>query len=72
VTWSNNTVRQAYFQPSYLKEQFKVPWILLTTQTNLGKFTVARPFSRQGLRQTVGKFCQRVIFFTFLTNDANF
>ena len=36
----------------YLKQQTGVPWILLTTQTNLGKFTVALPFSTQALGHT--------------------
>ena len=56
----------------YLKQQTEVPWILLTTQTNLGQFTVALPFSTQALGHTVIIFCQVVVFFTFFTKDANF
>ena len=50
----------------------QVLWILLTTKTNLGKFTVARPFFAKALGQTVRIFCQVVVFFTFLSKDANF
>ena len=47
------------------KLQIGVLWILFTTQTNLGKFTVALPFSTQALGHNVTIFCQVVVFFTF-------
>ena len=50
----------------------EVPWILLTTHINLGKFIVALPVSTQSLSQTVSIFYQVVVFFTFLTKDVNF
>ena len=49
-----------------------VPWILLTAQINLGKFTVALSFPTLALGQTVRIFCQVVVLFTFFTKDANF
>ena len=39
----------------------EVPWILMTTQTNKGKFTVVLSFSTQALGHTVRKFI-RVLF----------
>ena len=50
----------------------QVPWILLTTITKFGKFTVAPSFFAKALGQTVTIFCQTAVFFTFLTKDANF
>ena len=61
LIWSNKPVGRSVLHTSYLKQQIEVCWILLTTQTNLGKFIVALPYS----------FCQVVAFFTFLTKNAN-
>ena len=58
---NNSRVAQAFLQKFYLKKQMEVPWILLTTQTNKGKFTVVLPFSTQALGHTVRIFI-RVLF----------
>ena len=60
------------FYKFYVKLQIEFPWILLITQTNLGKFTFALPLSTQALGHAVRMFCEVVVFFTFLTQDANF
>ena len=44
---NNSTVAHAVLQKFYLKQQIEVPWTLLTAQSNLGKFRVARPFSHK-------------------------
>ena len=44
---SKTTFAQSVLDKFYLKQQIDVPWILLTTQTNLGIFTVLRPFSHK-------------------------
>ena len=54
----------------FLKQQIEVPSILLTTQTNLGKFTNALPLSTQASGQTVRIFCQVVVLFSFSKNTA--
>ena len=41
---NKTTFPQIVLHKLYLKQQIEVPLILLTTKTNLGKFTVARPF----------------------------
>ena len=41
---NKTTVAQIVLHKPYLKQQIEVPFILWTTKTNLGKFTVARPF----------------------------
>ena len=46
---SETTVAWSGLRPFYLKMQIEVLWVLLTTKTNLGKFTVARPFLAQAL-----------------------
>ena len=38
---NKSTIVQSVSHKVFLKEEIEVPWILLTTQTNLGKFTVA-------------------------------
>ena len=48
---NNGTVAHAVWHKLYLNQQIEVPWILLKTQTNLGKFIVALPFSSRALRQ---------------------
>ena len=42
---NNSPVAHAVLHKFYLKQQIEVPWILLTAQSNLCKFTVARFFS---------------------------
>ena len=69
---SKTLLAQSVLHKFYLKQQMEVPWILLTTHTNLGKFTVAFPFFGHALGQTVRIFCQVVAFITFLTNNSNF
>ena len=44
---SKTTVAQGALHKFYLKQQIEVSCILLTTQTNLGKFRVARSFSHK-------------------------
>ena len=44
---NKTTFAQIVLDKLYLKQQIEVPLILLTTKTNLGKFTVARPFSHK-------------------------
>ena len=56
----------------FLKEQIEVPSILLTTQTNLGKFKNAVSLSTHALGQIVRIFCQVVVVFSFYTKDSNF
>ena len=69
---SKTTVVQNVLHKFYLKQQIEVRWILLTTETNLGKFTVARPFFAQALGETIRIFSRVFVFFTFLTKDPNF
>ena len=50
--WGKTTVAKselthAIFYKFDLKKQAAIPWILLTTQTNLRKFTVVRRFSHK-------------------------
>ena len=61
------TAAQSVLHELYLEQQIEVPWILLTIHTNLGKFTVARPFFAQALGQTMTICCQVVLYLTFLT-----
>ena len=44
---NKTTFAQIVLHKLYLKQQIEEPLILLTTKTNLGKFTVARPFSHK-------------------------
>ena len=44
---SNSTVPQAAFYKFYLIRQIKVSWILLSIDTTLGRFSVARPLSHK-------------------------
>ena len=69
---SKTTVAQSVLHKLYLKQQIEVPCILLTIHTKLGKFTGTRPFFGQALGQAVRIFCQVVLYFTFLTKDADF
>jgi len=69
---SNTTFPMGVLHKPYLKKQIEVPWILLTTKTNLGKFTVVLPFSSQSLGQTLRIFCHVVVYYTFFVKDANF
>ena len=69
---SKTTVAQSVLNNFYLKKPIKVACILLTTQTNLGKFTVARPFLAQ---PNLGKFTVPTsVFHNFpsLKNGPNF
>ena len=50
---SKTTVAQSVLNNFYLKKPIKVACILLTTHSNFGKFTVARPFLAQ---PNLGKF----------------
>ena len=69
---SKTTVAQSVFHKFYQKQQTEVPWILLTTHTNIGKLKVARPFLAQ---PNLGKFiiAHSVFqYFPFLKKGANF
>ena len=69
---SKTTVAQSVLDNFYLKKPIKVACILLTTHTNLGKFTVARPFLAQ---PNLGKFTvPHSVFHNFpsLKNGPNF
>ena len=50
---SKTTVAESVFHKFYQKPPIEVPWILLTTHTNIGKLTVARTFLAQ---PNLGKF----------------
>ena len=58
---NNSRFAHAVLQKFYVKQQIEVPWILLTTQTNLGKFTVVLPFPTEALGHTVRIFI-RLLF----------
>ena len=69
---SKTTVAQRVFQTFFQKHPIEVPWILLTTHSNIGKLKVARPFLAQ---PNVGKFtvARSVLHnFPFLKKGANF
>ena len=69
---SKTTFAQSVSHKFFLKEQIEVPSILLTTQTNLGKFKNALSVSTHALGQIVRIFCQVVVLFSFYTKDSNF
>ena len=69
---NNSRVAYALLQKLYLKQQIEVPWILLTTQTNLGQSTNAFSLSTQTLFQSVRIFCEVVVLFSFYTKNSNF